>query len=127
MPTPREAMRVCVGYGEPRLVKVFSGLDMTGVMKLFCDGMVARFQTEPLSGFVFKSRSPSCALRDLPLFDEKGVMLSEDGTGLFARALTESFPAIPVEDELALADPVVMGQFVRRVLDYSRGVIKAGR
>src|SRR5206468_2844136 len=69
-----------------------------------------------LCGYVLKSGSPSCGLLGVPVYREDGERSSGDGRGLFAAALAERLPALPIEEEGRLANPVVQRNFIERVL-----------
>ncbi|OLB66814.1 MAG: hypothetical protein AUH96_07925 [Nitrospirae bacterium 13_2_20CM_2_61_4] len=72
-----------------------------------------------LSGFVFKSASPSCGIRQVPFFNTQGIE-TQEGVGLFARAFMAHFPEMPVEEESGLHNPQVLKDFLERVFDYRR-------
>ncbi len=59
-------------------------------------------------GFIFKSRSPSCAIKDAPVHSET----VEKTSGLFARAFMKHFPDIPVIDEEQLQDEQAREKFI---------------
>lgn len=61
-----------------------------------------REQLPPLSGFVFKSRSPSCGLGSTPLRDSHGEVVRYS-SGLFAEQVKESAPWLPCVEEGWLA------------------------
>jgi uncharacterized protein YbbK (DUF523 family) len=68
-----------------------------------------------LSGHVFKARSPSCGIDRVPVHDSDAGRV---GRGLFAQALIEALPDLPVEDEEGLADPRAREAFLQRVLRH---------
>jgi uncharacterized protein YbbK (DUF523 family) len=68
-----------------------------------------------LSGYVFKSRSPSCGLRDVRLYGRGGGSRPV-ATGEFARLVMALYPRLPVVDERQLADPEQRLRFLRRVI-----------
>jgi uncharacterized protein YbbK (DUF523 family) len=72
---------------------------------------------EDLSGYILKSASPSCGMRDVAVHDADGDIGRTD-IGLFARALLARFPDLPIEDERRLEDPALREQFLARVLAY---------
>jgi len=47
-------------------------------------------------------------------------MPSHNGVGIFAKAFTENFPLIPVEEEGRLCDPSLRENFIERVFCYRR-------
>src|SRR5512136_687892 len=60
LPVPREVMRLEGAPAHPRLVTVESRLDLTERLLAFCREKMAELEGEALSGFILKSRSPSC-------------------------------------------------------------------
>lgn len=78
-----------------------------------------RWPPESLSGYVLKKDSPSCGLERVKVYDRDGTPM-RSGRGLFAAALVEAFPHLPVEEEGRLADPRLRDNFVERVFGYWR-------
>ncbi len=117
---PREAMRL-VGSSseEARLTTVRSGIDHTLRMLDWTQEELARLAPQELCGFVFKTKSPSSAMRDAKLYTEKGHP-SQSGPGLFAREFMKSFPDIPVEDDGRLHDAGLRENFIERVFVFAR-------
>src|SRR5208337_4812247 len=114
LPVPREAMHL-FGYPEnPRLVTIRSGVDHTDRMKKWAKKKVAELEKEELSGFVFKSRSPSSGMRGVKIYSDAGIP-SATGSGIFAHAFMKQFPLLPVEDEGRLYDPGLRENFIERV------------
>lgn len=105
--TPREPMQLVGNRQAPRLVTINTGVDHTDAMNRFARQRVRELEALNLSGFVFKSASPSCGIT--------GVSL---GSGLFARAFMAHFPLMPVEEEGRLYDPQTVKDFLERVLSY---------
>lgn len=101
MGIPREPVALVAG----RMVGSKSGTDHTDAMNRFAEARIAALG--PLDGYVFKSRSPSCGLVDVP-----GAM---DGSGLFASALRRLRPDLPVIDETGLEDDVRCRSFLAAV------------
>src|SRR5207245_10249822 len=117
--TPREPMRLVGDPQAPRLVTLNAGVDHTEAMHRFAQRRVRELEALDLSGFVFKSASPSCGIRRVPLFNTQGIE-TQDGVGLFARAFMEYFPEMPVEEESHLHDPQAVKNFLERVFAYRR-------
>lgn len=116
---PREAMRIVSGKGGVRLVTVRSDTDVTASMERFSRSRASALAHDDLSGYVLKKDSPSCGLERVKVYDGHGVA-ARTGRGLFAVALVERFPHLPVEEEGRLADPRLGDNFVERVFAYSR-------
>lgn len=117
--TPREAMRLSRVDGAIRLTTVKTGQDVTPAMERFIRRRVPTLALEELSGYVLKKNSPSCGLERVKIYDRNGVP-SASGRGLFAEALVQRFPQLPVEEEGRLSDPTLRENFVERVFAYKR-------
>jgi uncharacterized protein YbbK (DUF523 family) len=117
--TPREPMRLVGDPHVPSLITTNTGMDHTDAMNRFAQRRVRELEALNLSGFVFKSASPSCGIRGVLLFNTQGIE-TQDGVGLFARAFMKHFPLMPVEEEGRLHDPQALKDFLERVLSYRR-------
>ena len=117
LPVPRETMRLEGEPDAPRLVTTGSRVDLTERMLAFCRAGVVELEEEELCGFVFKKGSPSCGLFRVKAY-RRGR--GRGGRGLFARAVAEHFPNLPVEEEGRLNDPAVREHFLERVFAYCR-------
>jgi uncharacterized protein YbbK (DUF523 family) len=117
--TPREAMQLVGDPQGPRLVTIKSRTDHTGALETMTTNRIVELKELDLSGYVFKKGSPSCGIERVRIYNENG-QASRNGVGLFARAFTEQFPLIPVEEEGRLCDPTVRENFIERVFCYRR-------
>lgn len=129
LPVPREAMRLAGEKDAPRLVTARTGIDHTDMMEAWAKSGLLRLEREDLSGFVFKSRSPSSGMRGVKVYGPSGIP-SHSGVGIFARAFMERFPLLPVEDEGRLQDPGLRENFIERVFVFHRwkqGIGNGGR
>ena len=98
MGVPRETVALRQGSSKVRMIASKSGIDHTQAMESWAHQRTRELSTEPLSGFILKSRSPSCGVEDVPI--EGG----EPGSGLFARALREFDRWLPRVTEETLGD-----------------------
>ena len=117
--TPREAMRLVGGPQDPRLVTIKSGTDHTRALETMTKNRIEELKELDLSGYVFKTDSPSCGIERVRIYNEHGKP-GRTGVGLFARAFIEQFPLIPVEEEGRLCDPTLRENFIERVFCYRR-------
>jgi uncharacterized protein YbgA (DUF1722 family)/uncharacterized protein YbbK (DUF523 family) len=117
--TPREAMRLVRAGPGVRLLTVKTSVDLTEAMERYSRSRVAALADEDLSGYVLKKDSPSCGLERVKVYDRHGTP-ARGGRGLFAAALVEAFPHLPVEEEGRLADPRLRDNFIERVFAYWR-------
>lgn len=114
---PREPVRLVSTAGETRMVGVESGIDHTDGMRAYARRRVEELAAMDLCGYVLKSKSPSCGLGDVKVYRDNGTA-SQTGSGLFAAALTERFPDLPIEDESRLADTATRIRFLERASAY---------
>jgi uncharacterized protein YbgA (DUF1722 family)/uncharacterized protein YbbK (DUF523 family) len=117
--TPRETIRLERKAGLVHLIAPKSQTDHTTTMRAWSRRRLKELAREDLSGYVLKSKSPSCGLERVPLYDENGVP-AKQGRGLFAEALLEHFGNLPVEEEGRLNDAVLRENFIERVFAYHR-------
>ncbi len=110
---PRPAVQLTGSIENPRLIGRDDALiDVTDIMARYCKTKPAALSQ--LSGFIFKSRSPSCGLNSTPVFVD-GRCLTENSRGIFARRLCEVYPELPVIEDNALDEPTLLNDFIRRV------------
>ena len=120
MGVPREPVRLVANdASSERMVGSESGKDWTQAMVDFNSIKLEALRQQNLSGFIFKSRSPSCGPGNVPLHHEQE---KSSTVGLFAHALMQYFPSLPVIDEEALHDEIVRQDFVARVIQYGEKV-----
>ena len=117
--TPRESMRLVGNQTRPRLITIKRARDLTSIMERFSERRVRELEGMDLSGYVFKKDSPSCGVERVRLYNPHGRP-SRNGVGLFARAFTQHFPLVPVEEEGRLTDPILRENFIERVFCYHR-------
>jgi len=126
MGVPREPIRLVGEPESPRAVGVRSeSLDVTEALAEYGRRMAG--ELDPLSGYVFKSGSPSCGMERVKIYAGKGPA-SKNGVGLYAREIMRAQPLLPVEEEGRLNDPVLRENFIERVFAYRRWqkVVEAG-
>jgi len=69
-------------------------------------------------GYIVKKDSPSCGMERVRVY--QGQQAQRNGVGLYTETLMRNFPALPVEEEGRLGDPVLRESFVKRVIIYKR-------
>ncbi|MFQ5936780.1 MAG: DUF523 domain-containing protein, partial [Acidiferrobacterales bacterium] len=118
MGVPRSPIRLVNDSRQVRAIGVEQrDLDVTTALRSYGQRMVR--ELADVSGYIFKSRSPSCGVHDVPVY-KKGSRPIRSGTGLFAREWTARRPLLPVEDETQLGDPDVRDNFLERIFFYRR-------
>lgn len=75
---------------------------------------------DELSGYIVKKDSPSCGMARVRIYKDHGHPPDRNGRGLFAQALMERYPNLPVEEEGRLSDATLRENFIQRVYVYHR-------
>ncbi|NIR31830.1 MAG: DUF1722 domain-containing protein [Gammaproteobacteria bacterium] len=118
MGVPREPIRLIGDAEGPRAVGVRTeSLDVTGALVDY--GRRMANELNDISGYIFKSKSPSCGMERVKLYSSRGPA-SKNGVGLYAREIMRGRPLLPVEEEGRLNDPVLRENFIERVFAYRR-------
>lgn len=95
---PRQPIRVVEEGGTPRLVQPATGKDVSTSMRRFAKEYLRLLRD--VDGFILKSRSPSCGIKDVKIFPNRKAPKSfERGVGFFAAEVLERFSLFPAEDE----------------------------
>ena len=118
MGIPRPSIRLERRDDEVRLVDPRGGVDHTDAMRRWAARRAAEIEGLDLCGFVLKKDSPSCGMERVRVY-AKGAA-TKAGRGLFAEALIERLPLLPVEEEGRLNDAKLRENFVERVFAYRR-------
>jgi uncharacterized protein YbgA (DUF1722 family)/uncharacterized protein YbbK (DUF523 family) len=120
MGTPRETLRlVRDGTGRVRMLTTRTNIDHTEAMERWSRRRLEELAGADLSGYVLKKDSPSCGMERVKVFGSGG-MPQRNGRGIYAAALLERFPNLPVEEEGRLSDPILRENFIERVFAYQR-------
>lgn len=95
---PRDPIKIVRRRNNLRLVQPSTGRDLTDDMHGFADRYLDSL-TE-IDGFILKSRSPSCGIKDVKLYTgPKGEIASEKTLGIFAAHVIDRFGGLAIEDE----------------------------
>lgn len=120
MGVPREAVRLVGDVGRPRMRGVNSLTDHTRQMERFSRARVKALMKLNLSGFLLKSKSPSCGVQRVKLYNPDGGFAGKKARGIFARHVQDGMQHLPVEEEGRLRDPLLRENFIARVFCYNR-------
>jgi uncharacterized protein YbbK (DUF523 family) len=118
---PRPPMRLVRQGPDLRLLEIESGRDHTQAFERFSRRRVEALRALDLCGYVLKKDSPSCGFERVRIHSDDGPPRRE-GRGLFAAALCQAFPKLPIEDEARLDDPHLRENFIARVLAFRRAL-----
>lgn len=119
MGVPREVVRQVDCAGDIRLIGRDTAEDWTERMSDWCDRVIPGLDEEEMCGFIVKSRSATCAVRQGKTYSTDGKP-PRRGTGFFTKRLMDHFPNLPVESEERLQNPILLENFIRRVFVMKR-------
>ena len=119
MGVPRPSVRLVRIEDEIRMVENESERDHTRAMRAYARRRAAALAGQDLCGYVLKKDSPSCGMERVRVY-RAGAPPVRDGRGLFAEALLEAMPWLPVEEEGRLNDARLRENFIERVFAYRR-------
>lgn len=113
---PRPAVQLC---GDINNIKMLgrddASIDITDAMQHYCKQRPT--QLNSICGYIFKSKSPSCGIKNIPIFNPQGE-ISAITKGLFASAILQQFPNLPITDEQALTTTNQCTIFLQQVKHY---------
>ncbi|MDC0663601.1 YbgA family protein [Marinobacter sp. SS21] len=114
--TPRPAVHLREIDNNLRLIDAKGNADHTESMQAVIDQVVPSLGH--LRGYILMAKSPSCGMERIKVHNEEGQLIHRDGRGLFAEALMQAYPLLPVEEEGRLHDDQLRENFVERVFAY---------
>ena len=124
---PRDIIRVVEKKGRRQLVQPTSGKELSKKMYKFADSFLGSLDT--VDGFILKSRSPSCGIKDAKIFsDTENPSPIGRGSGLFAEKVLEKYPGKAIEDEGRLMNFTIRESFLTKLFTFAsfREVQKKG-
>lgn len=115
---PRPPIRLVNLDGQTRLVQPESGRDVTDEMRRFGEGFLD--SVGRVDGFLLKSRSPSCGIKDVKVYGgmERAPTVGRSA-GEFAAAVLRRHPHGAVEDEGRLTNFQIRHHFLTRLFAFA--------
>ncbi|MBC8235232.1 DUF1722 domain-containing protein [bacterium] len=111
---PRDPVRVVAANSEFRLIQPATDKDVTEQMNSFVNSFL-NSHTD-VDGFILKSRSPSCGIKDVKIYPGTGkVMSTGKCNGFFGGAVTEKSPYLALEDEGRLTNFRIREHFLTKL------------
>jgi uncharacterized protein YbgA (DUF1722 family)/uncharacterized protein YbbK (DUF523 family) len=117
MGTPRKPIRLIGDVDAPEVVAVHdNSINYTEKMREFSNQKAQ--ETSDLCGYIFMKNSPSCGLFRVKVYQENGYPAATPGRGVYANAITQANPLLPVEESGRLSDANLRENFIARVYAY---------
>lgn len=116
---PRKPIHLIGDAEAPRAVDAENeSIDVTDKLKQFAEQLIPSLTD--ICGYIFIKGSPSCGLFKVKVYRKGNPNPEYEGRGIYAQALTQSMPLLPVEEAGRLTDPVLRENFIARVFAYHR-------
>jgi uncharacterized protein YbgA (DUF1722 family)/uncharacterized protein YbbK (DUF523 family) len=116
--TPRESMRLVDVDGDIRVISNKEQTDVTEKLEYISKILAVKAFDDNLCGFVFKAKSPSCGIERVKLYQNNSNMCEKKAVGLFAQAVVEKQPLLPIEEDGRLNDPWLKENFLMQIFAY---------
>lgn len=116
MSVPRPTIRLVGDVQKPRAVVQKTGEDVTERLADFANAREQ--QLNKISGYILCAKSPSCGMERVRVYAQDSNANVKDGMGIFAQRLRAMFPALPMEEDGRLNDPLLRENFVLRLYVY---------
>lgn len=113
---PRPPIRLVHVGGQIRAQGVKDPqLDVTAQLQDYAHEVVP--QLAGVCGYILKRASPSCGMERVKVYSNNNIYGSD--SGIYAAALMQAMPELPIEEEGRLMDPVLRENFIERVFVYA--------
>ncbi len=107
--------------GSIKKIKMYgrddASIDVTTQMQKYCQQRPA--QLNSIHGYIFKSKSPSCGIKNIPVFNNNNEV-SGLTAGVFVNAILQHYPKLPITDELGLTEHNQYKSFLHQVKRYQQ-------
>lgn len=116
--SPRETIRLVKRDEEIRVVKSSGKEDVTDELEKVSNSCAKQIAKDDICGFILKSKSPTCGMERVKVYQEINAPSKKEGVGLFARNIKEMYPYLPLEEEGRLNDPWLKENFLMQIFAY---------
>lgn len=117
---PRDPVKVIVYKGENKLLQPATSKDLTKKINNFSQNFLKSLNNE-VDGFILKSRSPSCGLKDAKIYETKGNGSVVGKTnGFFTTNVLNYFPGLAIEDEGRLKNFNIRDHFLSKLFTLAK-------
>jgi uncharacterized protein YbgA (DUF1722 family)/uncharacterized protein YbbK (DUF523 family) len=117
--TPRESLRLIEKADRSHIFQSKNNSDYTDEMINFSEEFIGKLSE--VDGFILKSRSPSCGIKDVKIYssNEKGAS-SKKGKGIFAEIVFNRYFGYPIEDEGRLSNYKLRENFFTKIYIFAQ-------
>lgn len=117
--TPRDPIKIVQRQNDRHLIQPATGHDISTEMRAFADQFLDGLAE--VDGFILKSRSPSCGIRDTKVYSDDNLESHIGKTaGFFGGAVIDQHLGLPIEDEFRLTDPRTREHWLTKLYLHAR-------
>lgn len=116
--SPREAIRLVEIDNDIRIKTSSTNKDVTKQLEDISQTCVEMMEKENLCGFILKSKSPTCGMERVKVYQNKNAPAEKKAVGVFAQKIKDTFPLLPLEEEGRLNDPWLRENFLMQIFAY---------
>lgn len=116
--TPRESIRLVEDDQRIKVITNKSKKDVTTDLRDISQTLANKIVDDELCGFIFKSKSPTCGMERVKVYQPINAPSEKKGIGIFANEIKKLYPHLPMEEEGRLNDPWLRENFLMQVFAY---------
>lgn len=116
--TPRETIRLVQVDQDIRVITNSTKKDVTQELSDISKLCAKRIQDDDLCGFILKSKSPTCGMERVKVYEKENAPCEKKGIGFFAKEIKERYPLLPLEEEGRLNDAWLRENFLMQIFSY---------
>ena len=118
---PRDPIRVVLINGQRTLFQPNTGKEFSKEMLTYRSKQLSALKKEKLSGFILKSRSPSCGIKDVKLFTGTKETSGHTGgsAGFFGEGVLQEYAPLAIEDEGRLTNFPIRENFLAKIFTHA--------
>jgi uncharacterized protein YbgA (DUF1722 family)/uncharacterized protein YbbK (DUF523 family) len=116
--TPRDTIRLVETKEGIRVQNNKTNADVTAVLEKSALQCAQHIKNDDLCGFILKSKSPTCGMERVKVYQEINAPSEKKGIGLFAKHIQELYPYLPLEEEGRLNDDWLKENFLMQIFAY---------
>jgi uncharacterized protein YbgA (DUF1722 family)/uncharacterized protein YbbK (DUF523 family) len=117
--TPRDTIRLVEIDNNIQVQIGKDGTNITNELKELSQSFAQRAKKDKLCGFILKSKSPTCGMERVKVYQPINAPSEKKGVGVFAKELRKVYPYLPIEEEGRLNDPWLRENFLMQVFAYN--------
>jgi uncharacterized protein YbgA (DUF1722 family)/uncharacterized protein YbbK (DUF523 family) len=117
--TPRDTIRLINKNNQLIAQNNKTKENITSSLTDISTKMVDQIADHNLCGYILKSKSPTCGMERVKVYDADSSFSTKSGVGIFAKLLHDRYPYLPLEEEGRLHDEWLRENFLMQVICYA--------